>query len=144
MRDARMTWAELAGHLGLSAPAAADHVRRLEQQGVIRGYAALVDPEAVGCELTAFVAVTLERPAHRAAFLQRVQDLPEVQECHHTTGEDDYLLKVRCANARDLERVVSEGIKSLDGIVRTRTSVALSSTKETPVLPVKHRPQQSA
>jgi Lrp/AsnC family leucine-responsive transcriptional regulator len=137
MRDGRMTWAELAGHLGLSAPASADHVRRLEERGVIRGYAALVDAEAVGCDLTAFIAVTLERPAHRGGFLQRVRELPEIQECHHTAGDDDYLLKVRCANTRELERIVSEGIKGVEGIARTRTTVVLSTSKETPVLPLK-------
>jgi Lrp/AsnC family leucine-responsive transcriptional regulator len=136
MRDGRMTWAELAGILGISAPAAADHVRRLEERGVIRGYAALVDPESIGCAITAFVAVTLERPAYRGGFLQRVQELPEIQECHHTAGEDDYLLKIRCASARDLERVVSEEIKGLDGIARTRTTVVLATSKETPILPI--------
>src|SRR6059058_5997341 len=92
--NGRATWAELAGVLGLSAPAAADRVRRLEERGVITGYAALVNPEAVGLGLTAFVAATLERPTHRDAFLQRIQELPEVQECYHIAGEADYLLKV--------------------------------------------------
>jgi Lrp/AsnC family leucine-responsive transcriptional regulator len=137
MHDGRMTWAELASVLGLSAPAAADRVHRLEQRGVIRGYAALVDPEAIDCELTAFIAVTLERPSHRGGVLQRVQELPEVQECHHTAGDDDYLLKVRCANTRALERIVSEGIKGVEGIARTRTTIVLSTSKETPVLPLK-------
>src|SRR6187551_3352489 len=86
MAQGRRTWADLAADLGLSAPAAADRVRRLEERGVIRGYAALVDPAAVGCELTAFVAVTLARPADRAPFLALVARLPEVQECHHTAG----------------------------------------------------------
>jgi len=66
-----------------------------------------------------------------------VQELPEVQECHHIAGEDDYLLKVRCASARDLERIVSEEIKGVDGIARTRTTIVLSTSKETPVLPLK-------
>lgn len=102
---------------------------------MITGYAALVDPEAAGCALTAFVAVTLERPVYRAAFLRRVQSLPEVQECHHVAGEDDFLLKVRCGGTGDLEHIVSEEIKGLDGIARTRTTVVLSTSKETPALP---------
>jgi Lrp/AsnC family leucine-responsive transcriptional regulator len=139
MRDGRMTWAELASILALSAPAAADRVHRLEQRGVIRGYAALIEPEAIGCALTAFIAVTLERPTHRRGFLQRVQELPEIQECHHIAGEDDYLLKVRCASPRELERIVSEEIKGMDGIARTRTTIVLSTSKETPVLPLKQK-----
>lgn len=144
MRDGRITWAELAQLLGLSAPAAADRVRRLEERGVIRGYAALVDPEAVGLGVTAFVAVTLERPEHRAGFLGWVDDTPEVQECHHVAGEGDYLMKVRCAAVRDLERIVSEGVKGLDGVAATRTTVVLSTRKETPVLPLPVRDPASS
>lgn len=136
MQRGRTAWSELAGTLGLSAPAVADRVRRLEEQGVIRGYAALVDPGAVGCVLTAFVTVTLERPLHRAGFLAAVQALPEVQECHHVAGDDDYLLKVRCTGPRDLDRVISEAIKAVPGVLRTRTTIALATLKETPVLPV--------
>lgn len=136
MEQGRMTWAELGGVLDLSAPAAADRVRRLEERGVIKGYAALVDPDAVGCGLTAFVAVTLARPEHRAAFLQKVRELAEVQECHHVTGEDDYLLKVRCSTMREMERVISEHLKGVPGVSKTRTTVVLSTTKETPVLPL--------
>lgn len=136
MSQGRITWSELAGILELSAPATADRVRRLEERGIVRGYAALVDPEAVGCGLTAFIAVTLERPEHRAPFLQRILELAEVQECHHVTGDDDYLLKVRCNSTRHLEQVISNGLKSLPGILRTRTTIVLSTTKETPVLPL--------
>jgi len=136
MAQARITWSELASLLKLSAPATADRVRRLEERGVIRGYATLVDPKAVGCSLTAFIAVTLERPEHRTPFLQQVQELAQVQECHHVTGDDDYLLKVRCRNTEDLERVISDNLKSLPGIVRTRTTIVLSTLKETSVLPL--------
>lgn len=136
MAQARITWSELASFLKLSAPATADRVRRLEERGVIRGYITLVDPKAVGCSLSAFIAVTLERPEHRTPFLQRVQALPSVQECHHISGDDDYLLKVRCRNTEDLERVLSDDLKSLPGLVRTRTTIVLSTLKETPVLPL--------
>lgn len=135
MAQGRITWSELAGILELSAPATADRVRRLEG-GVIKGYTAIVDSEAIGYSLTAFIAVTLERPEHRSAFLQRVNDLPQVQECHHVTGDDDYLLKVRCRNTKDLERLISESLKELPGIVRTRTTVVLSTFKETAVMPL--------
>jgi Lrp/AsnC family leucine-responsive transcriptional regulator len=136
MLHGRTTWAELAGILNLSAPAAADRVRRLEERGVIKGFAALVDPEAVGCGLTSFIAVTLERPEHRAAFLEAVQEMPEMQECHHITGEGDYLLKVRCRGTRELERVITDQLKVIPGVVRTRTTIVLSTIKETPILPL--------
>jgi len=132
----RESWAKLGETLGMTAPAAAERVRRLEDSGVIRGYAALVDPVSVGAILTAFVAVTLERPEHRKAFLKRVGKLPEVQECHHVAGDDDYLLKVRCRGPRDLDRVISEELRSVPGVGRTRSTIVLGTAKETPVLPL--------
>lgn len=136
MRHARTTWAELGALLGLSAPAAADRVRKLEEAGVIKGYAALINPDQIGCGLAAMIAVTLERPEVRSDFLRLVMNLAEVLECHHIAGEQDYLIKVRCSGTRDLERLISEEIKALPGI-KTRTTVILSTVKETPVLPVK-------
>lgn len=136
MVQGRITWSELASLLQLSAPATADRVRRLEEKGIIQSYAALVNPELIGCSITAFIAVTLDRPTHRQGFLDLVHQLPEIQECHHVTGDDDYLLKVRCANTRSLEALISNQIKGLPGILRTRTTLALSTVKETPVLPI--------
>ena len=136
MERARTTWAELGSLLGLSAPAAADRVRKLEDAGVILGYAALVDPEAAGCGLGAFVSVTLERADDRRAFLDMVRSLPEILECHHVAGAEDYILKLRCADTRELERLISDRLKSVPG-VRTRTGVILSTVKETHILPVR-------
>ena len=132
----RESWTRLAELLGVTGPAAADRVRRLEERGVIRGYAALLDPEAVGARLTAFVAVTLEHPKHRRAFLKRVDALAEVQECHHVAGDDDYLLKVRCSGTAHLDHVLSEELKGVPGVLRTRTTIVLGTTKETTVLPL--------
>jgi len=132
----RETWAGLGESLGMTGPAAAERVRRLEEAGVIKGYTALVEPEAVGLGLTAFVAVTLERPASRAGFLRKVASLGEVLECHHIAGDDDYLLKVRCRGPLDLDRVLSEELKGVPGVGRTRTTIVLATAKETTVLPV--------
>lgn len=136
MTNGRSTWSELANALGLSAPAAAERIHRMEQQGIITGYSARVDPELVGCTLTAFVAITLDHPRHRDGFLLRISDLPEIQECHHIAGDHDYLLKVRCRNTRDLDRVVSVEIKGLPGIAKTHTTIVLQTAKETPAVPL--------
>jgi Lrp/AsnC family leucine-responsive transcriptional regulator len=132
----RESWATLGVALGMTGPAAAERVRRLEADGVIRGYAALVDPEAVGAGLTAFVAVSLERPGHRAAFLRRVARLTEIQECHHVAGDHDYLLKVRCAGTADLDRILTDDLKGVPGVVRTQTTVVLRTLKESVVVPL--------
>lgn len=136
MDNGRITWAELAGLLRLSSPATADRVRRLEEQGIIKGYTALINAESTGYGLTALIAVSLERPTHREAFLDKIMKVPEIQECHHTAGDDDYMLKVRCQSTRDLDRIISEELKSLSGIVRTRTTIVLSTLKETSNVPI--------
>ena len=132
----RESWATLGVALGMTGPAAADRVRRLEADGVIRGYAALVDPEAVGAGLTAFVSVTLERPGNRAAFLRRVGRLAAIQECHHVAGDYDYLLKVRCAGTAALDHLLTDELKAVPGIVRTRTTVVLRTLKESVIVPL--------
>ncbi|WP_433746480.1 Lrp/AsnC family transcriptional regulator [Falsibacillus pallidus] len=136
MENSRMKWADLAAEIGLSAPAAAERVNRLIEQGIIKKFGILIDGEAVGSELTAFVAVSLERPSYRAPFLELINHLDEVQECHHIAGEDDYLLKIRCRNTKDLDRVVSHEIKGLQGIVRTRTTIVMDTAKESFRLPL--------
>ena len=136
MHQARSTWAELGALIGLSAPAAADRVRKLEEAGVIRGYSALINPDSVGCSLAALISVSVEVPAERSALLKKISQLPQILECHHVAGDVDYILKVRCTNTRELEHLISQELKSIHG-VRTKTSVILSTTKETPVLPLR-------
>lgn len=133
--NGRVSWAELAAELGVSAPAVTAHVRALEARGVVKGFTVLVEPETVGLGMTAFVSVTLGHPRYRAPFLKKVTEFPEVLECHHVAGDDDYLLKVVTASPRALDGFLSEKLKSLAGIVRTRTTVALGTVKATPVLP---------
>lgn len=134
-RDGRATFSDLAEKVGLSGPSTGERVRRLEERVTIRGYHADVDPGAFGLDLTAFIAVTLVSPADRAAFLALVAHEPAVLECHHVAGDDDYLLKVVCAGTSGLEAFVSERLKSLPGVARTRTTVVLSSAIERTYMP---------
>ncbi len=132
----RESWKKLGELLGITAQATADRIHRLEEDGVIQGYAALIDPEVMGLHLMAFVAVTLDRPRQRDEFLAHVASLSEVQECHHVSGDDDYMLKVRCRGPSDLERLVSEDIRGLAGVGHTRTTIVLRTVKETVALPL--------
>ena len=79
--------------------------------------------------------MALDKPERRHAFLKRIASLAEVTECHHVAGDDDYLLKVRCRGTRDLDRLLVESLKSIPG-VRTRTTVVLSTTKESVMVPL--------
>lgn len=134
--DGRVTNAALAAATGLSVSAANDRLRRLTERGVITGWSARIDPDAVGLGLLAFLFVLIERTEHNAAFLDAVAAVPEVQEVHHVTGEWSYLLKVRVASTRALETLISERIKAIPGVARSLTVIALSSAKETAALPV--------
>jgi Lrp/AsnC family transcriptional regulator, leucine-responsive regulatory protein len=135
-RRGRVTWAELGKLLGLSAPSAADRVRKLEERGVIRGYAALVDPASVGHPLTAYVSVSLASHRNRAAFLRAIEKMNQVAECHHVAGDDDYLLKVRCRSTQDLDHLLATELKDNLGVARTRTTIVLSTAKESVITPV--------
>jgi len=128
--DGRITFSELASRVKLSGPSTAERVRRLETDGVIAGYSAILNPESVDADLAAFVSVTLADPEARETFLSAAGAEPAILELHHTAGEGDYLLKVRCANTRELERVVSERIKGIPGVSGTRTTVVLSTAFE--------------
>ena len=136
MENGRTTWAELGNLLDLSPPAAAERVRKLEERGVIKGYTALVDAGAIGCPLTAFIGVVLERPRDREPFLQKMARLTVVQECHHVAGTEDYLLKVRASGLPELEQLVSDELKGLPGVVKTRTTIVMSTLKESIRLPL--------
>jgi Lrp/AsnC family leucine-responsive transcriptional regulator len=136
IKNGRASWADLGQHLGLSAPSAADRVRKLEQAGVIRGYTPLLDAESLGYPLVAFVFVTLGSHRNRSAFLRAIEKLEEIAECHHVAGDDDYLLKVRCRGTKDLDRLLASELKDRIGVAGTRTVVVLSTAKETVRVPL--------
>ncbi len=136
--DGRMANAELARRVNLSPPAVHARVRRLEEQGVIRSYAALLDRAALGYDMLCFIHISLQ--LHTSEQVQRfrlaIQEIGEVQECHHVTGEFDYLLKAVVRNSRDLERLLVERLTPIQGVARIHTSLVLSQVKATTALPV--------
>jgi len=135
MRTGRATWADLADGLGLTAPAIAQRVRRLEERGVIRQFTAWVDPAAVA-PVTAFVAVELEQPEMRDRFAKALVGVEQVQEGYLLAGDHDYVLKIRAGSLAELERLVSVRLARLPGVSRLRTTVVLGTVKESPVLPL--------
>jgi Lrp/AsnC family leucine-responsive transcriptional regulator len=136
MERGRAPWTEIGQVLALSAPAAAERVRKLEEHSVILGYRAIANPEALGLPLLAFVQVTLPGAKERPAFLEAIARHEQVVECHHIAGDDDYLLKVRCKSTADLERFLTATLKDRLGVARARTTIALTTVKETTALPV--------
>ena len=134
--NGRLSQSELANEIGLSAPATGERLRKLEQQGAITGYQAIINAESLGYTLLAFIAVTIEHSRFEEKFLNAMRKTVEVQECHHIAGEDSYLLKVRCRDTRHLEHLISGVIKALTGVTKTRTTIVLSTRKESSALPI--------
>lgn len=121
---------EIARAIGLSQPAVAERIRKLEDRGVITGYFARVDAERLGKDITAFVGVGIEHPRFFQGFVAGVLELPDVLECHRVAGQDSYLLKIRTQNTRSLDRLLVEGVRTLPGVTRTFTTIVLSTAKE--------------
>ena len=136
--DGRISNADLARRINLSPPATYARVRRLEEQGYIRRYVALLDLDMAGFDLLCFVHVSLQLHQLQQVdgFKQAICQMPEVLECHHVTGEYDYLLKVVLRNRKDLERFAVERLTPIPGVARIHTSLVLSVVKETTALPL--------
>jgi len=128
MSDGRTTLRSLADATGLSVSAVQARVRRLETTGVIRGYAADVDPEAIGLPLSALVAVTPLDPASEYDIPDRLAGLSEVASCHSVAGEDSFVLFVRVASPSALEALIREIRRRAN--VSTRTTVVLQTFYE--------------
>ncbi len=130
--EARLSMAELGKLVGLSKTPVAARVRRLEKDGFIRGYAALVDRERIGEGHVAFVQVKLSdtRAAALDGFNRAVVAVPEVEQCHMIAGSFDYLLKVRTRDIGAYRRVLSERISALPHVAQTSTFVAMETVKD--------------
>ena len=128
VRDGRMSYTDLGRATGLSTSAVHQRVRRLEQRGIIRGYTALVDAEAIGLPLTAFISVKPFDPSAPDDIAERLAEVPEIEACHSVAGDENYILKVRVATPAELENLLAR-IRALSG-VSTRTTVVLSTPYE--------------
>ncbi|MEE2032442.1 Lrp/AsnC family transcriptional regulator [Rhodococcus chondri] len=118
--DGRATLSALAEKAGLSISAVQSRVRRLESRGVIRGYTAQVDPEALGRMLSAFVAITPLDPSQPDDAPARLRHIDAIESCHSVAGDESYILLVRVASPRELERLLQE--------IRATANVATRST----------------
>ncbi len=142
-RDARCSRAEIGKAINLSAAAVHERIKKLERSGVIRGYAALLDPERAQCDLLAFVQVFIEHPRHEQRFLDEVAEMAEVQECHRVTGSATCFLKARVPDRRSLQLLILDRLNALPGVRGTETLVVLSTTKESPRVHLPPRPDEN-
>lgn len=130
LADGRMSHTAIGKETDLSGPSVYARVQRLEREGIIRGYTALLAPEKVGRRLAAFVRVRTQTPGHNEeAFESFIQQEEQIVECHDIDGEDCYILKVRTASTQSLQKLLTT-IRNFPGITRTVTTIALETLKE--------------
>lgn len=120
--DGRLPLKALAHLAGLSIPATAERLRRLEEAGVLQRVVAEVDPARVGYPVSAFIGITVLQPAKKA-LIERLAQSPEVLECHHVTGNDSYVMRVVARDLPDLERFIG----TINPFGETRTSIIFST-----------------
>ncbi len=130
LSDGRMSHTAIGKETDLSGPSVYARVQRLEREGIIRGYTALLAPEKVGRSLAAFVRIRTQTPGYNdEAFESFIQQEEQIVECHDIDGEDCYILKVRTASTQSLQKLLTT-IRSFPGITRTVTTIALQTLKE--------------
>ncbi|HUG61946.1 MAG TPA: Lrp/AsnC family transcriptional regulator [Methylomirabilota bacterium] len=136
--DARLTNADLAERVHLSASACLRRTRLLEESGLIARTVALLDPRLAGLPGTAYVSVTLDSQGRAALdrFEAAVRTVPEITECYLLAGQHDYLLRIVYRDSRDLERLHTEILTPLPGVVRVQSTLTLRTVKRTTKLPI--------
>ncbi len=130
--DGRASHAGIAKRVGLSAPAVGDRVRKLEQLGVIRGYHADVDPQALGLGISAFVAITPQPRKPAQQLVDRLIEQPEIEELHAVAGTYSFIIKVRVPSTAALDAFLDR-LFTMDGVERTETTMVLRTNLERPL-----------
>jgi len=136
--NARLRNVELAEKVGLSASPCLRRVRRLEELGIIKGYATLVDQQAVNLPVSVFIQVTLEKQIEPALelFERQIREWPEVMECYLMTGDADYHLRVVTADLAQYERFLMDKLTRLDGVASIKSAFSLKQVAYRTALPV--------
>jgi Lrp/AsnC family leucine-responsive transcriptional regulator len=134
--NGRITQVDIAREVGLAPSAVLERIRKLEARGVIRGYAALVNPSAAGLGMLAFVAVQSTEAPGEDGVGRELSTIPEVLEVHHVAGDDCFLVKIRARDAEHLGELLKLRIGRVEGVRSTRTTIVLGSFKESTVLPL--------
>ena len=133
-----MTNVDLADRVGLTAPPCLRRVRALEEQGVIRGYHADLDPATLGYTITVFAMVSLRSQAESdlAAFESHVAQIPEVRECHMLNGEIDFILKIVATDLRAFQELLTTKLTPAPNVSHVKTSLTIRTSKSLPGIPV--------
>ena len=129
-KNARTKRNEIAEKIGLSLPSVSERLHKLEEKGFIQGYFAKLNRKSFGYDILAYVFVTMESSKHYKSFINKIEKIPEVIECHSVLGEGSHLLKIIAKNSESLEKLLGD-IQSWPGVISTKTTFILSTIKET-------------
>ncbi len=141
-KDSRTTYREIARKVKLQPPSVIDRVKKLEKEGIIKKYGAILNEKKIGIDVTAFIGVYIEHPQYIESFEESIKTINEdILECHHVTGDYTLLLKVKTQNTTSLEKLIKE-IRSITGVVKTYTMVVFSTLKEECSVSLKNTPEK--
>jgi len=128
--DCRTTFLEIGKQVNLSSPSVCERLKKLHNRGFIKKYVAILDERKLGKLTTAFVRVNIKYPKYFPDFVSKIQELPEVLECHRITGSHGCLLKVRVEDTNALDQLLFEKIGGIEGVTNATTEMVLSTMKE--------------
>ncbi|WP_261841685.1 Lrp/AsnC ligand binding domain-containing protein [Aliamphritea ceti] len=137
-KNGRISYVDLADTVGLSTTPCMERVKRLEKDGLIQGYYARIDPQAMGFGMLVFVEISLsyQSPDAFQKFNQAVATLPYVQECHLVSGDADFLIKARIADMSEYRALLGEMLLTLPGVKNSKSYIVMEEVKETLSLPI--------
>lgn len=129
-KDSHIKRNELSEIIGMSLPSTLDRIAKLESHGIIKQYTSALDHKTLGYDITSFIFLESDSSKHYKDITANALKTPEVLECHSITGEGSHILKIRTENTSSLEKLLAK-IQSWPGVHSTRTSIVLTSIKET-------------
>ncbi len=129
-KNARITASEISGKINLSVSAVGDRLKKLEASGIIENYTTILNPIMMEKSLTAIIMVALERPKYADLFQEFVNKESDILDCYYLAGDYDYALKIVTKDTASLEILIGK-IKALEGLLKTKTTIVLSTIKDT-------------
>ena len=141
-RNGKLSQAKIAGAVGLTTPSVNERIKKMERHGMIKGFVALLDHDKMGLPLTAYVDIALEHPRFEKSFIDDLEKLLAVQECHYLAADFAYRLKVKASSPASLADFIQNRLLAIRGVTRARTCLSLSSKKESTLLPLVEEPEK--
>ncbi len=126
--NARMSASDIGAEVRLSTSAVIERIKKLEQNGTVKGYTALLDPVKLGKDVTAIMSIVVDHPKYNDGFISAVSANPHITECLYIAGEVDFFIKVVTDNTKTLETVLNQ-LKSIPGVSKTKTNIVLNAPK---------------